>query len=304
MTIHSKQEQEFVSKLLFKTYNVIENVWIGLKNSNNQFKWTDSSEIGFTNWAKGNPRNITDHNCVQMISDSSPIGQWADEFCDKKHLIVCQKAPIFTNTFLQKKFLEITQKLSDTQQLLSDTRKELSHTRKQLNETRQQTNQTNYTLSKYLNNLLSNKWINFKLFTDTDGKQKAFFFHINKTDPYGYTSLDEANKTCANFNASLVEIQTLEKQFIFESFFGQFGFETTKLVGMCLNAYREPSGKWKWLKSGKQFTYTNWAANHPSTDNDYNYIYIGFNTKENFGKWATYKSSVSCQVVCEVEVNF
>ncbi len=311
LTIHSKEEQEFISEFVFKTNKVVGNVWIGLKNSNNQFKWTDGSEIGFTNWEKGNPSNKTDHNCVQMIADSSPIGQWADELCDKKDAIVCQKVPTVTITFLQKKFLEFNKTFSDNQQLLSDTRKELSDTRKQLNETREklsqtseQSNKTNNTLSTYLNNLLSDKWINFKLFTDSDGKHKALFLHINKTTPYGWATWDEANKTCKSLNASLVEIQTIEKQFILESFSGQFGLESDKLLDFWLNGHRESSGKWKWITSGKEFTYTNWGNGYPTTKSGWDYMFINFYNRDLFGKWIDDPNSTSIHTVCEIEVHF
>jgi hypothetical protein len=269
---------------VFKTNKVIENVWIGLNNSNNQFKWTDGSKLGFTNWAKGNPRNKTDHNCVQMISDSSPIGEWTDEFCDKKHIIVCQKKLTFTS--LQNKIIEISKQLIETQ--------------KHLNETRN-------TLSAYLKFVTNDKWINFKLFTDSDGKHKALSFHINKTISYSETTWDVAKKICESLNASLVEIQTIEKQLILESFLGQFGFESNKLVYIWLNAHRESSGKWKWITSGKEFTYTNWGKDFPqanSDGSDNGYIAMNFYDKDNFGKWYNTVAKYMRHVVCEIEVNF
>jgi hypothetical protein len=310
LTIHSKEEQEFISEFVFKTNKVIENVWIALKNSNNQFKWTDGSEVSFTNWAKGNPSNKTDHNCVQMMADSSPIGQWADDLCIKKHVIVCEKAPTVTIAFLQKKFVELSKKFNGNQQLLCDTRKELSDTRKQLNETREklsktseQLNQTNNTLSTYLSSLLSDKWNNFKLFTDSDGKHKALFFYMNKHSPYFVSTRDEANKTCESLNASLVEIQTIEKQFILESFSGQFGLQSDRLGYILVNGHRESSGKWKWITSGKEFTFTNWADGHPKTNSSNDYIFINFYNKD-FGKWYDTYATFPSYVVCQIEVHF
>ncbi len=262
---------------MFKTNKVIENVWIALKNSNNQFKWTDGSQMSFTNWAKGNPSNKTDHNCVQMIADSSPIGQWSDDICNKKHVIVCEKTPTVTMTFLQKKIVELSKKFSETQN----------------------------TLSTYLKFLTNDKWINFKLFTDSDGKHKALFFHINKTNAFnGHTTWNEAKKTCESLNASLVEIQTTEKQFILESFLGQLGFESNKLSIIWLNGHRESSGKWKWITSGKEFTYTNWADGYPSTISGWDYIIMDFNNDKNFGKWYNDPATSTTHLVCEIEVNF
>jgi hypothetical protein len=282
---------------VFKTNKVIENVWIGLKNSNNQLKWTDGSENGFTNWAKGNPSNKTDHNCVQMISDSSPIGEWADEFCDKKHIIVCQKKPTLTMTSLQNQIIEINKQLSETQKQLNETREKLS----QMSE---KSNRTNNTLSTCLNSLLGDKWNNFKLFTDSDGKHKALFFHINKTSPYSSsTTWDDAKKTCKSLNASLVEIQTMEKQFILESFLGQFDLESNRILDIWLNGHRESSGKWKWITSGKEFNYTNWADSQPKTNSGWDYIIMNLYGKDNFGKWYTIDRGTT-YVLCEIEVHF
>jgi hypothetical protein len=38
-----------------------------------------------------------------MIADSYPIGQWADQPCNKKNLIVYHKTPTFTISLLYKK---------------------------------------------------------------------------------------------------------------------------------------------------------------------------------------------------------
>jgi hypothetical protein len=110
---------------------------------------SDGSDVKIYFWVKGNPSNKTDHNYVQMSVDSSPIGQWTDQPCNRKGLVVCQKLPTVTTAFLHKKLLE-------NQEILSDARNQLIETTSRLN--------------KYLKNLSSDKWINYKLFTDTDGK--------------------------------------------------------------------------------------------------------------------------------------
>jgi hypothetical protein len=73
LTVHSKEE-DFVSEFLFKTNNIAENVWLDLKKNNNNFKWSDGSNLDFVNWLTGNPSNKSDHNCVQMLPESSSIG--------------------------------------------------------------------------------------------------------------------------------------------------------------------------------------------------------------------------------------
>ena len=93
ITIHSKEEQEFVAKYIFETRKIVENVWLGLKNSNNKFEWIDKTSVDFTNWANGSPLNKSDHKCVEMISEFSPIGKWVDIQCTKKNIVVVKDSP-------------------------------------------------------------------------------------------------------------------------------------------------------------------------------------------------------------------
>ncbi len=311
LTIDSKEEQEFISQFLFKTNGILDNIWLGMKRNNNLFKWTDGSELSFTNSAKGNPSNKTEQNCVQMITDSSPIGQWAHQPCNKTGLVVCQKTPTVTISFLHKKLLETSKKLIETQEVLSDTRRQLNKTREesnefriQLRESREKSNETTSKLSTYLKNLMTNKWINYKLFTDSDGKHRAFIIPINKNHVFSQYTWNEANNTCAKFNASLVEIQTEEKQFIFESFLGQLGLESNRLKWFWLNAGKDSTGKWKWLRSGKEFKFTNWDTNEPVVDVGYDYLLMIFHKAEGLGKWYNNPSITHYYVVCEVEVIF
>jgi hypothetical protein len=96
-------------------------------------------------------------NCVKMNTDSDRIGQWANEPCNKKSVIVCHKTLTVTICFLYKKLLETSHKLTDSHKLLNETRE---------------------TFSTHLKQEFREKWINFKLFTKTDGKQNTFFIWI------------------------------------------------------------------------------------------------------------------------------
>jgi len=100
--IRSKDEQDFLSKLLFHTHKVVDNVWIGVKHTSNEFKWVDDSDLSFTNWAEGSPRNKIDNTCVQMQSDVDLVGKWADEPCNKNNLVACQKMQNWSISRLQK----------------------------------------------------------------------------------------------------------------------------------------------------------------------------------------------------------
>jgi hypothetical protein len=53
-----------------------------------------------------------------MRPDSSPIGQWNDQLCNKNNLVVCQKAPIISSTSLHKILLETRKELKNSQEIL------------------------------------------------------------------------------------------------------------------------------------------------------------------------------------------
>ncbi len=275
LTIHSKEEQEFISEFLFNTNKIVENVWIGLKSTDNQFKWTDGSKMSFNNWAKGYPSNKTDYNCVQMRPDSSPIGQWNDQLCNKKNLVVCQKAQTISLTALHKILLETRKELKNNQEILKT----------------------------YSSNLLSNKWFNYRLFTDTDGKHRAFFMPLNIKNNFDSYSWITAEKLCEKYSATLVEIHTEEKKIIFESYLDQLGFETSSPVWFWLNAQRDSSGIWKWMGSGTDLAFTNWATDHPKSDKSFNYLIMKLSKNEDSGKWSNTAMANSAYAVCEFEIS-
>jgi len=131
VTIHSKDEQDFLSNLLFKTHKVVDAVWIGAKYSINKFKWSDDSDLSFTNWAEGSPSNSSDKACLQMIPESSSMGKWVDEPCNKSNKFVCQKMQNWSISRLQKTLLDARKLFEDvTKQLnssLDDAKKEINN---------------------------------------------------------------------------------------------------------------------------------------------------------------------------------
>ena len=89
-TIHSKDEQQFITNLLQKYQNISINAWIGMKYTDQVYKWMDGTETNFYNWANDAVRDGT-AQCVQMSLYDKTIGKWTDESCKKTALIVCQK---------------------------------------------------------------------------------------------------------------------------------------------------------------------------------------------------------------------
>ncbi len=266
---------------MFNTHKTVDNIWLGLKSDNKNFKWTDGSALSYTEWATGSPSNKTDFNCAQMLPESTPAGKWANGPCNKKNLVVCQKTPTVDISFLQNS--------------LSDTRKHLNDAVKQLTE-------TNLKLSGLLTNLLSNKFINYKLFTDFDGKHKAFFLPLGEKESDMKQTWDNANKTCVKLNGSLVEIHNWRKQFIFNSFWSQSSSEFYPMNDIWLNGRKDSSGKWKWITSGQEIEYFNWGTNMPRSQSGWDYL----NAVNQSGSsvWYNNPKNDTFQVICETVVNF
>ncbi len=309
LTIHSKEEQDFISEFLFKTNKIVENVWLGLKKSSNNFKWSDGSNIDFTNWLTGNPSNETDHNCVQMLPESSLIGKWSDITCNKRNIAVCQKSPTISSTLLQKMLLETRETLLENKKELEETRKKLEQNILKSEENRKKLEENTLKFNKFLNNFANNKWMKFELFGNTDGKQKAFF--IPSEHPwFGLKTWDYAVKVCASFNATLVEMDSSDKEFIFLSYLQQFSrfADFAKIdrfaYDIWLNVHKDSSGMWRWINSGKEFTSINWMKDYPKSDSGYDYLAMHIIQGEHFGKiWNHPKTDAYLYVVCEIDVN-
>jgi hypothetical protein len=280
LTIHSKEEQEFVSKFVFKTHGIVDDIWIGMKrNNSNKYMWMDGSEPIFTNWAKGSPSNESGNNCALILSRSDFVGKWIDVPCKKKNFAVCQKKPALTTSLLHK--------------LLLDTKKELEQTRKISNE-------NDLMFGKYLRHLSNNQWINMKLFSDSDGNKKAFVLPLTN-DYYGRPWKD-AVTLCTNLNGTLVEIDSWQKQLLFNSFLGQLGSEGTNYKSFWVHSRKDSSGKWKWIRSGKE-VFSNWHPKYPKSNNDF-HLAITLEPNANFGKFFNPEKKSTSNVICELPVDY
>jgi len=105
----------------------------------------------------------------------------------------------------------------------------------------------------------------------------------------------------------------LEKQIILETFLRQSGIDFNQLPYFWINAVRDSSGEWKWLKSGKKFTFTKWYADYPwkgymvnqNTLYDNNYVVVLTYSTEKFGKWFNdRKADTTTNVICEHTFEF
>jgi hypothetical protein len=337
LTIHSTEEREFIAKNFYESSDLVNEVWLGLRRKGDQFKWIDNSSLDFTSWAIDSPRDRKNYDCVQISSEIYRVGDWIEKPCNRKNLVICQKTPVITLSSLQISLLKTERDLSETKEILTQTRKELHETREflrntstrfdennskiyekqsisneitlkleeineKLNENILKSNETNSRFNRYLSNLLSNKWINYKLFTDTDGKQKAFLIPLNENKE-GKT-LEEAMKICEDYNSTLVEINCWQKHLIFESFLGQLGTLGYNLRTFWIDGQKGSSGEWKWMSSGKVITYFNWFPGYPENENEHDGLVVKLEADENFCKFQNQPKTANFHIVCEIVFNF
>ena len=111
ITIHSKEEQEFINNLAENYSNNYDSVWIGMKYTDKVYKWMDGSDTNYTNWAND---AVKDGNnpCVQMSLSKATFGKWRDESCKRSSLIVCQKGQVVNMAILK----DMIEKMSEEQQ--------------------------------------------------------------------------------------------------------------------------------------------------------------------------------------------
>ena len=134
MVIHYAEEQNFLSNYIFTKKKTVNNVWVGARYiGNSLFQWEDHTQLtgGFTNWAPGYPKNLTDH-CVQMLSDEGLEGKWVDERCARSNAAVCQRMPPLSLKLLAETVVELKHSLQQTTSKLADTENKLAKTEKTL----------------------------------------------------------------------------------------------------------------------------------------------------------------------------
>lgn len=103
LTIHSPEEQAFMTELIFQKNKVDDTVWLGAHMSaDKQVHWADQAEGKFSNWAQGEPSHKPVASCIEMNPEPVHVGKWSDEPCDKKNLVVCQRLQSWTLQHMQQ----------------------------------------------------------------------------------------------------------------------------------------------------------------------------------------------------------
>jgi hypothetical protein len=94
VSIHSDEEQLFLTNLAFTINKANNHVWIGARRkSNNTFVWQDMSPFNYTNWAKTQPNNLEGkHYCASLLQSNNlaELGKWYDDPCGDKYNFICQ----------------------------------------------------------------------------------------------------------------------------------------------------------------------------------------------------------------------
>ena len=93
VTIHSQEEFDFLSNMVFDKHHAKYSIWIGLVRVNNEsFVWFDRSALNYTNWGPNEPNNWHSKNyCAVMSSAATARGKWFDVGCTTTYLVMCQK---------------------------------------------------------------------------------------------------------------------------------------------------------------------------------------------------------------------
>ena len=88
-SIHNQEENVFVQH----RHNVGQG-WIGLNDisSEGNFSWSDKSAVNFTFWAKNQPNNLKNQDCVHTLGKSLEHAyQWNDVSCSDCHNFTCKR---------------------------------------------------------------------------------------------------------------------------------------------------------------------------------------------------------------------
>ncbi|GAB1609878.1 C-type mannose receptor 2-like isoform X1 [Argonauta hians] len=89
-SIHNEEEEEFLKKILNDKKKKLSWAWIGFSDAYQKgiYKWSDESQVTFTNWHLWEPNNFEDENCVLFVTKAG----WSNYKCNAKEASICKKA--------------------------------------------------------------------------------------------------------------------------------------------------------------------------------------------------------------------
>ncbi len=86
VSIHSQEEQNFVTSLVRNFDPALGFTWIGLSDIHKEgnWIWSDGSPVNFIFWKAQEPNNMGDEDCVHLNYE-----RWNDNKCDRMFPFVC-----------------------------------------------------------------------------------------------------------------------------------------------------------------------------------------------------------------------
>ncbi|XP_054154854.1 uncharacterized protein LOC128953394 [Oppia nitens] len=107
LTIHSPEEQYYLTNYLFQQHKLVNSIWLGAKIKQQLMTWMDNTNVTYTNWLAGRPENTTTIDCLEIQSEPiSDQGKWYDTVCNKRNQVVCQLQQSIPVAELEKLILE------------------------------------------------------------------------------------------------------------------------------------------------------------------------------------------------------
>ena len=100
ITINDLDENNFISNLLKNYRKDSDSAWLGMTYVDGEFNWIGNYSAKYWNWAKEAARDGS-VKCVQMELQDNKLGQWVDDSCSKKELVVCQKKQVDLSVVLE-----------------------------------------------------------------------------------------------------------------------------------------------------------------------------------------------------------
>ncbi|XP_077987399.1 uncharacterized protein LOC144442001 [Glandiceps talaboti] len=88
-SILDMEEHTFILRLAMV---VKGSLWIGLHDRNNEgnFEWTDGNPYSFSYWNYGEPNNMGDEDCTELLMHESELGLWNDVPCYSSYGFICK----------------------------------------------------------------------------------------------------------------------------------------------------------------------------------------------------------------------
>jgi len=84
VSVHSPEENKFVADLMLGS----NDVWMGGADliKEGEWKWSDGTPFGYTNWWYNGPNNDGEEDCVSLMMGKT----WNDQPCDRKNKFICK----------------------------------------------------------------------------------------------------------------------------------------------------------------------------------------------------------------------